>query len=427
MRARPGRRRAVAVLSGALALVLALAGCSASTVVQINTPAQVDAALPADTAQQLQDAVTRAMAATGSPGAIVGVWAPWSGTFIQGLGTQTPGGAAVTAQDEFRAGRMTRAMTCDVLFELAAAGTVSRDDPVTKWVSGVAGLTDHGITLGQLCDSTSGLGSYGPQLLGEWLNNPARSWNPHELASYGVSQQLDPAGAAFKDSDTGYLLLGLALERASGKTAAQLLQEYVFAPLALGSTSLPSGSVAATGASAVLSGNLSMKDAAGALACAAPLDVTALSSSTGFTDSGVATNILDLGRYARALAAGTLVPADAGRFTDPLAPAAGAPSWFTTKGGAYLAGSLVGQYGSTPGYLTAAFADPATGLTVAVVLNNSAADPGMIAALAWELAAIASKAPPVSGSTTPEAGLPWTAQQFADQITASAVCAAPAK
>ena len=46
-----------------------------------------------------------------------------------------------------------------------------------------------------------------------------------------------------------------------------------------------------------------------------------------------------------------------------------------------------------PGYATAAFSDPQSGLTVAVVLNNSGGGAGFAEYLAWELAAIASKAP----------------------------------
>ena len=79
-----------------------------------------------------------------------------------------------------------------------------------------------------------------------------------------------------------------------------------------------------------------------------------------------------------------------------------------------------------PGYATAAFADPPSGLTVAVVLNNSAVGGGFAEYLAWELAAIASKAPASGGATAPEAGLPWTAQQYHDAIAAAAICTPPA-
>jgi D-alanyl-D-alanine carboxypeptidase len=61
------------------------------------------------------------------------------------------------------------------------------------------------------------------------------------------------------------------------------------------------------------------------------------------------------------------------------------------------------------------------------VLNNSAVGGSAAAFLAWELAAIASKAPPTAGETLPEAGLPWTAQQFHDTIAASAICPLPAE
>ena len=62
-------------------------------------------------------------------------------------------------------------------------------------------------------------------------------WNPRELASYGLGQprETEP-GAAYRDSDAGYVLLGVALERATGRSAAELLQDYVVDPLDLDAT-----------------------------------------------------------------------------------------------------------------------------------------------------------------------------------------------
>ena len=427
MRARPTRRRGVVAIAGALAALLALTGCALDAHVEVDVPPQVDAPFPDDVGQQLEGAVTSAMAATGSSGAIVGVWAPWSGTLVTGLGTESFADSTPISSDmAFRAGRLTRPMICDVLFEMAAAGTVKLDDPVAKWVSGSPDLTD--VTLLQLCESTSGIGTYADQLTGQWLSNPTRAWNPRELSSYGLGRPraADP-GASYRDSDTGYVLLGVALERASGSSAASLLQAHVFDPLDLESTRLPARSAAASDDGTVLKGHQSQRDAAGAVNCAEPLDVTPLSASTGFTDSGVVSTIEDLGRYAQALATGSLVADDAKRFDTPLPIDPAGPSWFTTSGGAVLAGSLVGQFGSVPGYATAAFSDPESGLTVAVVLNNSAAGGSPAAYLAWELAAIASKAPATDAGPAPEAGLPWTAQQYHDQIAAGAICAPPAQ
>ena len=406
-----------------MVVALAIAACTAAPAAEIELPPQAEADLSAELVEQLQGAVTHAMAATGSPGAIVGVWAPWSGTWIAGLGTQQPAaaGGAVSADQPFKAAQVTRAMTCDLLYMLVARGTVSLDDPVTEYVSGVADLSS--VTLGQLCDGTAGIGTYSAALLSTWLSKPDRIWNPRELASYGLGIGRTEPGAVYRDSDASYVLLGVALEHASGSSASELIAQYIADPLGLTATQLPSGSEALP--SSMLAGYLSQRDAAGAMNCAAPLDITQLSTSTGFTDAGVVTDIHDLGRYAQSLAAGALVPASADRLEGALPAYDGAPSWFTTSGGVYQAGSLIGQFGSIPGYATAAFADPASGLTVAVTLNNSGAGAAPALSLAWELAALASKAPAAIGETAPDAGLPWTAQQYHDAITAAAICPIP--
>ncbi|WP_214443636.1 serine hydrolase, partial [Mycobacterium tuberculosis] len=131
-----------------------------------------------------------------------------------------------------------------------------------------------------------------------------------------------------------------------------------------------------------------MNPVEGGFDCAAPVDITTLSSSTGFTDSGVVSTITDLGRYIQAEARQALrTKEEPARFATPLPVAEGAPSWYQATGGAYLAGSMIGQHGWTPGYATAAYSDPTTGFTVAVVLNDSTAGALFAQQLSWELAA----------------------------------------
>lgn len=410
-----GFKRAAAAIAGAAAIVFALAGCTQAKSVEIDAPTQVEGAFPADTQTQLESAVNFAMAATGSTGAIVGVWAPWSGSWVAGVGD-------ASTDDVFRVGELTRPMICDVLYEMVDAGKVSLDDEVRTYVPSVAGLS--GVTLGMLCNGTSGLGSYGAVLQDDALALPSREWNAAELAAYGITG-FDPAtvGVAWRDSDTAYVLLGLALENAGSESAAALLSEHVFSPLGLRHTSLPGSSAAKPGQPA-LTGLLSQPGADGAMNCAEPRDMTTMSSSFGFTNAGVVSTIADVGRYTQALAAGTFGGTE--RFASPMLVAPDQPSWLTATGGAFQAGSLIGQFGSVPGYITASFADPTTGMTVSVVLNNSAATDWVGAYLAWELASIASKAPAASGQSTPDAGLPWTAQQYHDAIAAAAVCPLPA-
>ena len=418
------RRSAAVAIAGAGALALVLSGCTSQGTVSIDVPAQVDAPLPEATVTEMRDAVSAAITATGATGAIVGVWAPWSGTWISGVGTQGPGGAEVTDDLQFRAADVTGAMTCDAVYRLAADGRFALDDPITQWVSNVPGYED--ITLRQLCDGTSGLASYTSSLDGLVRSNPDRVWNARELMAYGISKpRLNDPGVSFASSPTNFLLAGLAVERVTGESLADVITERVIDPLGLAATSMPGPAAAAPGTSP-LTGHWSQPNADGAYDCAQPAEFTTMSSSYGQAVSGAVTNIRDLGRYAQALATGALLPDDNDRFANPVPVAADQPTWFTAAGGAYQAGSLIGQFGSTPGYIVGAFADPETGMSVAVVLNNSAGNENTGAWLAWQLAAIASKAPAAAGQTLPEAGLPWTADQMRDAITANAICAPPA-
>jgi len=420
--------RVRAAVGGALALALTLTACTGSEAeFSYTPPEQVDAALPKDMIAPMQEAVEKAIVASGASGAIVGVWVPWSGKWVTGIGTQGPEGAKVTADMSFRIADVTRMMTCDVLYGMADDGKVKLDAPVPKYVSGVADLTD--ITLLDLCNGTSGVGSSEAAVTPYWLNTPEREWAPLQLASFGLGASRGPAHTAYRDSDAGYLMLGMALERISGMSASELIAKYVTHPLELSSTSLPPREAAAPSPSPALKGTVLPRADGGGYDCAAPRDITKSSSSIGFTDSGVVSTIDDLGRYVQAEARQALrvKNAEPQRFAEPLPVSAKSPSWYQATGGAYLVGSLVGQHGWVPGYATAAYADPSTGFTVAVTLNGSSAGGALAAYLAWQLAAIASKAPAAKGQQAPEFGLPFTAEQYAESVDRAAICSPPAQ
>lgn len=418
-------RRWRATVAGAAVLGLVLTGCSADDPFTYTPPTQVEGDLPDDMVAAMEEAVTSAITAAGASGAIVGVWAPWSGSWVTGVGTQNPGGGAeLTADMSFRIADVTRLMTCDVLYGMADQGAIELDAPVPRYVSGVPDMRD--LTLLDLCNGTSGAGSSQETAQSAWLNSPTREWAPLELAGYGLGQPRIPVGSAYRDSDAGYMLLGLALERASGKRARDLIAEYVTEPLGLGSTSLPAPPAAPPSGGPVMNGHY-LPAVEGGYNCTAPVDITRMSSSIGFTDSGVVSTIRDLGRYIQAEAAQVLrTKEEPNRFGAPLPAHEGAPSWYQATGGGFIVGSMVGQQGWTPGYATSAYSDPASGFTVAVVLNNSTAGDAIAKHLSWELAAIASKAPAASGQTAPEFALPFTAEQYHQAIAdAPVACVAP--
>ncbi|WP_105567234.1 serine hydrolase domain-containing protein [Microbacterium halophytorum] len=414
MRGRATRRGAAAIAVVA-ALGIALAGCGSDD--RVEVPEHSTADLPAETTDQVDAAVDLAMRASGASGAIVGVWAPWGGEYVAGLGsTAHEGGSDVTPDMSFRIGDVTRAMTCDVLYGLDDDGRLSADDPVTKYVTTVSGLED--VTLQDLCDSTSGLGESGSDLLVNWVRTPERAWDAREIAAVGLNKRSGEPGEAYRDSDAGYMLLGEALRHATGEEPRDLIREYVAEPYGLGSTYLPASGASTPGDDYLPGYRSSTKNVEDG--CTAPADFSAASSSIGYTDSGVVSTISDLGRYGQILA---LESADdgQGRFDHSLPVDPDAATWLTYGGGAFQAGPLVGQAGSTLGYSTSVWSDPTTGMTVAVVLNNSH-DDRFATWLGRQLAAIASRTPAADGQQQPEIGLPWSADHYDSLVTDNAIC-----
>lgn len=414
MRGRATRRGAAAIAVTAV-LGVAIAGCGSTDTVEV--PQRPTATMPAETTDQIDAAVDLAIRASGASGAIVGIWAPWGGEYVAGIGsTAYEGGEDVTPDMSFRIGDVTRAMTCDVLYALDEDDQLSVEDPVTKHVTTVSGLEN--VTLRDLCDSTSGLGESEDDLLVNWLRTPERQWDPREIAAIGLNQRSGEPGEAYRESDAGYMLLGEALRHATGEEPRDLIREYVTEPYGLGNTYLPTAGAATPGNDYLPGYRSTTNDIEEG--CTVPPDFSKASSSIGYTDSGVVSTISDLGRYGQILALEADQDAQ-GRFDHSLPVDPDQATWLNYGGGAFQAGPLVGQAGSTVGYATSVWSDPTTGLTVAVVLNNSRNDNFSIW-LGRQLAAIASRTPAADGEQQPEIGLPWSADRYDSRITDNAIC-----
>ncbi|MBP2437007.1 serine hydrolase domain-containing protein [Microbacterium amylolyticum] len=409
------RGRVLAAGATLVAASVVLAGCTGQS--NDPAPAEITNPLPDDIVSQLEDATTRAMAATGAPGAIAGVWVPWAGEWMTGLGETAPGSGEQPATDmTFRAGEITRSMTCDVLYELDDAGRVSLNDPVMKYVQSTPQLDE--ITLVDLCDGVAGIAASEPLLWNQISSNRDRVWKPREFAAAGLGRGMGEYGV-WRDSDTSYFLLGIALENATRTSMADLYTEYVTAPLGLTDTQLPSAAAGEPGARP-LPGHYTSFAARKNNCVAEPGDVTTLSSSIGYANGGVVTTLPDLRDYAFDLARRAGTSEDLGdRWANSLPTNSDGDQWVRYAGGDLMYGPMIGQAGDIVGYSTAAFSDIDTGLTVAVVLNNSAGGNELAGALARELAAIAAEVPGTEDRTV---SLPWTIDQARSAVNDAAVC-----
>src|SRR6266511_3377918 len=130
------------------------------------------------------------------------------------------------------------AFIATLLAQAVKQGEVSLDDPVAKYVTELQQGEIRKVTLGQLASHTSGL-TRTPQ------QDETTHREPYALADfirYLNAWQADEAHAPGKQdiySNTGFVLLSLALQRRFNTPIAQLMETRLLAPLGMTSTALP--------------------------------------------------------------------------------------------------------------------------------------------------------------------------------------------
>jgi D-alanyl-D-alanine carboxypeptidase len=417
------RGRRAGLLTVVVGVVVSLSACSgAAAAPPVTLLEQPTSALPAASVDALDAALAEAMPLASASGAIAGVWAPWSGQWVSASGTTAPGGTEQMSADmRFRIGDNTQPMTCDVLYGLARDGIVALDDEVSGYLPSLRGIDD--ITLEQLCHGTSGLGDFGRTLGPLFAGNPTRQWSALELVSDGIaSTRTGLPGQAYTPSDTNYALLGLALQKATGDNWRSLYERYVFDRLGMDDSLFPEPTTLEI-SDPFVPGWEALKGPDGIMACDAPKDETLLSNSLAFTAGGVVSSLDDMRRYAQSFATGALLTDKQRKEAWETVPlSANAPAWQSFGPGGLQVGPMRGQAGYIPGHISAMLSDPASGLTVVVMLNNSTAGSGFAETLAMKLAAIAAKAQPAKGEKLPVVGLPWSEEQMTERLVSGAVC-----
>ena len=160
------------------------------------------------------------------------------------------------ADSHFQIGSNTKMMTTAMLFQLQEEGVLSTADPLSKWLPGLAAALPNGdkITIDMLMTHTSGLHDYFkvPTASGLTIEDGIkektmlmRNFSPEELVTLvsdaGLSDFEPGAEGRWNYSNTGYILLGLIIEKASGKSYGENLVTRIFEPLGLKQTYLQTG------------------------------------------------------------------------------------------------------------------------------------------------------------------------------------------
>jgi D-alanyl-D-alanine carboxypeptidase len=417
------RRKVAAAVAAACALVL-LAGCTTPSQA-ITGYEQTESEFGAEVVERLEATLDEAVRLSGSSGAVAGVWAPWAGAWTTGTGTVgfEEGAEEATPETRFQLATATGAITCALMLRLVDAGVVALDDQVGTMVRGVPGL--GGITLEQLCRNQSGIADYYPTLNRFFVGNPERIWPAAELVASGMAaSRIFEPGTGWAESRTGVMLLATALEQHTGRTWADLAEQYVFEPLDLDATTIPAPDD--TEHEDALGGYAAGVASDGAVDCATVLDVSQRSSSIGGTAAGAFSDLDDAKRFSEVFANGSMFSENTARraWTTELL-GGDRPAWQAQGIGGQQYGPLRGVAGASTGALTAVFTEPETGLTVVVALNNSTSGTALVRETAFALASIAAKATAPGEEVPPFIELPWSFEQAVERMTAAAACPLP--
>ncbi|MFF7635002.1 serine hydrolase domain-containing protein [Kitasatospora sp. NPDC008050] len=216
-------------------------------------------------------------------------------------------GAPVPARARFRIASVTKTFVATVLLQLVGEGRVQLDAPVEEYLPGEVPNGSQ-ITVRELLTHTSGLYNYDDDprygLTDEasvetWL--ATGRWQTHRAADLvGAAFTHPPSfepGRGWQYSNTGYLLLGMVIERVTGHSWQDEVTGRIIRPLGLHATIMPTTSPDLPGPH--IDGYLNT--------AAGPADNTRFSPSiagaagAGISDAG------DLSRFTAALLGGHLL------------------------------------------------------------------------------------------------------------------------
>ena len=168
------------------------------------------------------------------PGASVLVLEGGDAVFQRSYGlADLEAGVTSSPTTNYRLASVSKQFTATSVLLLVEDGVLTLDDRVRHWLPTLP-VASEGITLRHLLSHTSGLVDY------EDLLPPDQARQIHDADVLRLLEREDrlyfPAGSDYRYSNSGYALLALVVERASGQRFAAFLQARIFSPLGMTAT-----------------------------------------------------------------------------------------------------------------------------------------------------------------------------------------------
>lgn len=324
-----------------------------------------DKRLPAARARAIDAAVARLMKQERLPGVLLTLSGP-AGTYAKAYGTSDlKRGAPSALGQHFRIGSITKTFTATAVLQLVDQGKVKLSDRVAKYVGGV--VNGGEMTVGQLLGMRGGTFDYThDEQFGSALDaNPLLPFGPRDVMR--ILRRHEPnfaPGTNIAYSDSDYVLLGMILEKVTGRPPGVAIKRQIIDELGLRNTSYPTG---ARLPSPFLHGHWAGDDGKRKI-----VERTALNPEIAGTSGGMISTVGDLEIWGEALATGRLLSKATHAEQLTLAPIAHGHGLTARYGlGVIGIGRWLGHNGEIPGYSAVVMHDPKTGATFSFGTNLS--------------------------------------------------------
>ncbi|MEU0717484.1 serine hydrolase [Streptomyces lavendulocolor] len=230
-----------AVVAGVAPATSAHAAPSAPTVP--SAPAVTRAATPTPVPAPDMEGVAAALSAAmtnGAPGAMARFTGP-DGVQVRTAGVRDRvSGAAMDTRARFRIGSVSKTFSSVVLLQLVDEGRVELDAPVNRYLPGL--VPDDRITVRHLLTHRSGLADYTDKMFAQTVPGfeavRNRVFSYQELLDLSLSEpRTTEPGVAYKYSNANFVVVGMLIEKTTGKKVGLEYERRIIKPLKLRNTS----------------------------------------------------------------------------------------------------------------------------------------------------------------------------------------------
>jgi len=360
---------ALALLAGA-----GTTGLPAPPVLAAGPASPPVATLDPDLAARIDD-LAQAALTNGITGAVVGISDPVRGSYLQAYGTADTAGTPMTTDMHYRIASVSKTFTAQAVLRLADEGRLSLDDPVEMYVPDIPHGED--ITVQHLLGMRGGVYDFvaDEEFMARYVADPLLpGWSPYDALEIirAHADEATPPDQATVYSNSEYVLLGLIIERVTGRSAQQDTTS-VIEDLGLPATSYPT---TAALPEPFTHGYMNADTELGPADPDAeePWDVTFSNPMVPFTAGAVISTVPDMTRYAEQLATGVGLAPETARLRQEWTPLSSTGVRAQYGLGVLQLGNWVGHNGSIFGYSDMVFHLPEQEASVVVMVNAADAE-----------------------------------------------------